>query len=242
MLNFDIPLRFAFPLPDIKVILPHIPKCAGSSLKKQLENDSRYFQDYNCHPTWQSNSDILSGKKKQRRIIKKLESRSSWIIHGHFASQAYYSLNFDYQILLLRQPLERAVSQFFYFKNILPKNKVSVRRHPEVLAIKSGVMEIGEFLLLDHVRYFYSRYYLENLLMDNRLIVLSVHDMASSLDAIGKLLNISFNPDIFVNQNSYTGDFRHLCSILDADTKLYEDLLKHPNTALQEHLLTTETV
>ncbi len=213
----------------MKIIFPHIPKCAGSSLRDQLKEQPNFYTDYYNHPTWCYAPDIDEGKLQQKNLKKTLNSHHSWIVYGHFAANAYYDMPYDYQFMLLRDPLERAISHFHYIRQLLPDNEMTRRRHLEVGPIKDNKMQLDEFIQLNHIRFIYSKYYLKNLQIDSKLIILPVDRMQYSLNLLGKILDFPLNHEIKSNQSDYSGDFEYLRSNFIEDTDLYNKLINHTN-------------
>ncbi|WP_416461654.1 hypothetical protein [Rubrivivax gelatinosus] len=216
----------------MRVLFPHLPKCAGTSIRAALESDTRYRADYHHHPTWQCEADLRAGREAQARLIARLRDEASWIVFGHFAPREYYGLDFDCQILVLREPLARVVSHYGYVRDVLPDNEVTVRRHPEVRAIKDGRMTIEEFVELEHVRHFYGRCYLADLRVDERLVVLPAERLDVTMAAVGSLLGLRPAPPAWLNRGPGGGKHEALRERLQDDIALYEALMSHPNPAL----------
>jgi len=143
----------------LRIVFPHIPKCCGSSIATQLRSISDVYMDYSLHPTWVSETDISFGLRERAKMIDKLHGLENWIIFGHFPSDAFDELIYDLKIILLRPPLQRAISHYHYIKQILDDNITTRRRHNEVGPIKDGHMTFGQFAKLDHIRFFYGQYY-----------------------------------------------------------------------------------
>jgi hypothetical protein len=208
----------------MKIIIPHIPKCAGSSIMVQLATRADVHFDYFNHPTWMHAPDMQLGAVEQTKLKATLKQLKDWIVFGHFAASAYDDLPFDYKVLLIREPFVRAVSHFHYIKQLLPDNDVTRRRHYEVGLIKDGLMSIDSFSQLDHIRFLYSRYYLKNLTEDDRLIVLSVEDLPSSFIKLRERCGLCLNAGIHMNRSSYPGNFEHLREVFSDDSQLYHSL------------------
>ena len=140
----------------IDLISVHVPKCAGSSLGRALEEacgkNSVYF-DYGDRPAdpaspmnldpdrffEQSNRDVglnLSGKR---------------VVHGHFHPNKYKLAPAKLRITLLREPVERAISHYFFWKKM--------PRHGHVLHDYFLDRELGllDFVRLPTIREFYTR-------------------------------------------------------------------------------------
>lgn len=209
----------------MKIIFPHIPKCAGSSIKQQLAGRGDVYFDYFNHPTWIYEPDREAGRIEQIKLKNILTERQEWIIFGHFASNVYSNLPYDMLIILLRDPLERAISHFHYVKQSLPDNEITRRRHEEVAWIKEDRMTIEEFVELHHIKYFYSEYYLKNIIIDERLLVLPVENIKKSFDTIFEKTGIQLSHSIWVNKGNYRGVPDNLRKSLGRDTSLYNDLI-----------------
>ena len=52
----------------MKILFPHIPKCAGSSIKSQISNQPKVVMDYTNHPTWQSEHERNFGRESQMKL------------------------------------------------------------------------------------------------------------------------------------------------------------------------------
>ncbi|MHC1788343.1 hypothetical protein [Solidesulfovibrio sp.] len=209
----------------MKIIFPHIPKCAGSSVKRQLDGLAHIVFDYNLHPTWAYRPDMQIGQQRRAAVLKKLESQKEWVVFGHFAPSEFYCIDHDLVLIILREPCRRAVSQYFYFKQKLPDNEVTRRRHAEVGLIKDGDMSIESFLKLEHIRYFYSMYYLNGLALNNKLVVLPMEDLDGTFHTIQELTGISLSSTFWENKNEYGNINEYYKSLFSEDIELYEFLV-----------------
>lgn len=209
----------------MKIVFPHIPKCAGSSIKSQIEDRADVFFDYHNHPTWVDEAEKIAGQKKQFDLKEKLQTLRDWLVFGHFSATDYDGIPYDLKILLLRDPLERAISHYHYILQNLPDNETTRRRHTEVSLIKDGKMSLEEFVELEHIRYFYSEYYLKGVAVDSRLLVVSIHSFPNSCKAIADASQIKLDPGISLNKSSYHAKYTHLAGNFSRDTELYLKLL-----------------
>lgn len=209
----------------MRILFPHIPKCAGTSLRNHLAQRDDFFEDYFNHPTWDYEPDKVAGQEKQNELKLLVKNRQSWIIFGHFAPFLYYELDYSHQIILIRNPLERAVSHYYYIKQLLPDNKITRRRHKEVGLIKESCMSLEEFVTLNHIKYFYSKFYLKNITIDDRLFVFSMINFEDSINQINQLTGLGLDQFSWLNKNIYNRQFAHLRSNFQEDFDLYDYLL-----------------
>jgi len=223
----------------MKILFPHIPKCAGSSIKSQLEKREDVFLDYFNHPTWAYQPDKEEGRKKQDELKETIRNLDLWIVFGHFSICTYYDLPYDLAIILLRDPLERAVSHYHYFKQLLPDNDTTRRRHKEVGPIKENRMSIEEFVELDHIKYFYSKYYLNNIALDEKILVVPMDDMKSSFSKIMEVSNLKLDYTVRANKSKYYGNFDHMRNVFKVDAELYNYLISRPNKKLHSDSLSS---
>lgn len=186
-----------------RILLPHIPKCAGSSIRSQIRHASEYIEHYDLHPTWQSPGDTCDGEAAQAKLLERISKDGQWVLFGHYRVSDMYSLDYEKQILVIRNPVERAISHFNFIKRKLIPTEAALRRHPEVAPIKSGDMSVLEFTKLDHIRNFYSGYYLKDLNINRKLTVLDTSNMTRVCSYLEHALEIKISPLVRENQTTY---------------------------------------
>ena len=208
----------------MRFLLPHIPKCAGSSIKPQIEGSCRVFLDYTNHPTWQSQSDRAIGFEKQNQIKGNLDCKDDWIVFGHFGVSQYFDIDWDLAIILLRNPEERMRSHYKFFKQKISVNPITIARHPELEYVRNGTMSINEFASIDHNQNFLSDYYLRDIAkFRNRSIFLSMENFSRSCRIISEILNLQINSGI--HRNKTQDEFCDFdASIIQRDIDLYKEL------------------
>ena len=211
----------------MKIVFPHIPKCAGSSVQKQLKARDDVYLDYFNNPLCVHEADRAAGQAEQQALQGKVASTESWIVFGHFACSAYNELPYDRLIVLLRNPLERAVSHFYFIKDTLIDDEVHRRGYPEVGLIKDGKMSLDEYLELDHVRFFYSDYYLKDVILDDRITVFPVEQLKTAYRNIAKLTDIRLDAGVWTNRGKYRSDCEQHRSNFARDEELYRKLIEH---------------
>jgi len=86
-------------------------------------------------------------------------------------------------------------------------------------------MNFEEFTQLDHIRHFYSRFYLKSLGINERLIVMTVSDLQSSLNRLYLKTGLMLDPAVHSNRSIYTNDSGHFRGRFAEDTQLYDQLI-----------------
>lgn len=139
------------------IIFPHVPKCGGTTLYQQLEqSDKKVFFDYDKSPN--ANKFHAKGCARRNWEFSLLDFRMFDVVFGHFPVCRYEKPHYRY-VTLLRHPVERAVSQYFYWKNQVPDNNLRiVAMEPIISGIKSGQVGFLDFLQQQDMAHFYHRY------------------------------------------------------------------------------------
>ena len=106
--NWRIEKSFISTRPPITAFL-HMPKCAGSSIRVQLDKYSHIFSGQAIYP--QTNDD-----ETQRNIFSELRQETN-VVYGHFRFGIHKSTNRQVRyITILREPLQFIKSQYFFAK------------------------------------------------------------------------------------------------------------------------------
>lgn len=125
------------------LFFPHIPKCAGTTVQRFLRASGlNIFYDYDAAP---SPFPYFANQCEERnRAFRQLDFSPFDIVYGHYPLDRYTTAG-D-RILLLRDPVERAISAFFFLKYSIPaENAVALARNPAIRKIKDGEMNILQF-------------------------------------------------------------------------------------------------
>lgn len=138
------------------IYFPHIPKCGGTSVKKFIQSSGlSVFFDYDHPPSHKKfYKDLSDGRNKE---FSQLNFDVFDIVFGHYPIKRYkHKANV---ILLLRHPVDRAISHFNYWKYVIPEsNLIAVAKEPLVKSIKDGECDFINFLKSASIDNFYLRY------------------------------------------------------------------------------------
>ena len=121
------------------------------------------------------------------------------MVFGHFAVADFQKINTDQIILVFRDPVERAVSQFKYVRDRLPNTPVKQRHHQEIDAIKNGTMDFEAFCQLPQISHFYEHYYLRNLPKNKEILAFSFDQMPRLCAYVGDFLGIPVSSNVRLN-------------------------------------------
>lgn len=139
------------------IVFPHVPKVGGTSIREQLEQtDLRIFFDYDAvpgHGKW-----MQQQWERRNREYSFLDFSPFDIVFGHFPIERYVSDSYAY-VALVRDPLDRAISQYLYmiwrFEN-RPNLDPAIRERMRPVA--SGQVDFLTFLRKQIGRDYYRRY------------------------------------------------------------------------------------
>lgn len=104
----------------MKIISLHIPKTGGISFREHLKHiygvDSVIY-DYppNNVPVEDTAYDLTIGFQDIEHRL--LDHRNTYVFHGHFKMTRYNGFHLVRRIVWIRNPVERLVSHFNYFRN-----------------------------------------------------------------------------------------------------------------------------
>jgi hypothetical protein len=172
------------------VIFPHIPKCAGTSLKAAFENSKlNVFFDYDHPPSVRIY--YRNSCERRNREFQNLDFSAFDLVYGHFPMKRY-SRDTYCKVCLLRHPLDRAISHYNYFKYNVPwENTIAFAKEPSLKEIKEDRLSFFDFLAKDKLNHFYALY-LERELYGYDLVGF-VDEMETFLPLLCDLLGIRLN-------------------------------------------------
>ena len=184
--------------PAKPLISLHIPKCAGRSLHKILKKwfaenfFTHYFQRLNALP-------------------QKYELKPGICIHGHFNNtkgfgvQDYYP-QVDQLITFLRNPLEAAISNYFFWKKKGRYNQLKLGKINE--GGEHDYRDINDFFEkrpLSHIQNFLppdiTGQNFKEVLTDRFVYIGIVEDMKTSLEILARKLGFEPPQEIWINKS-----------------------------------------
>lgn len=136
------------------LISVHVPKTGGSSFKTFLESHfgDRLLLDYHDRPmtkiTMVRNLHALSGIFTTANLSKRYDC-----IHGHFLPVKYRFLKKKSFAIWLRDPVERVVSRYYYWRRHFSPDNVQYKKF-----IKREDLSIEEFCSIKHFQNLYAKY------------------------------------------------------------------------------------
>ncbi|HEX5756903.1 MAG TPA: hypothetical protein VFY12_11200 [Arenimonas sp.] len=140
-------------MPTFTLIVPHIPKTAGTSLRLALVEafGSGLMADYGDRPL--QHGPWLRRLRAGLAAVHSLQRRGPDCIYGHFLPLKYVGLRHARFALWVRDPVQRVVSRYHHYLRASAAGDVMHRRW----GLLPG-LSLGEFIELPHYRNTYSEY------------------------------------------------------------------------------------
>jgi len=137
-------------------------------------------------------------------------------VHGHFHPRKYQPLEVGFRTAIIREPVARMISHYFYWKTLPPQP------HQLYKYFVEQDLTIEEFARLPFIRYFYTRVFFGGMNLSDFDFIGTLESLPHALAVIGK--NIG-HPLEFATENK--GDhpqYQHRLSELLGDSKLQRRL------------------
>ena len=222
------------------IIFSHIQKTAGTSLRLDIESGcaGKYFSDY-------LSDFVLSYKdnfKKDRTIFKENVKNNAKdlinydIIYGHFCSDKYNCLKDLTTINLItfmRDPIERVISHYYYWKNRVEINDFSDKHceaYYQLGLLRENKLSLVEFADTEGIKNIYKLYFSSNLISDFAFIGIAER----FYESIG-ILNNRFNTKFTFRKDNITDKSIYIDEIkysYDKLNKINEENYHYYNLAL----------
>ena len=208
------------------LIFPHIFKCGGTSLLKQFSAANiKLFVD-NDHPPHRTNKFFLEQCERRNRECQLLDFVNFDLVFGHLPVDRYKRDTYRY-VTLLRDLLDRAISHFFYWKNLPSSNLLAVHRNPIIAGIKSGKVDFLTFIHQLKLGDFYSSF-----LCDKKpvkfVLVGFLDNYSLFTNKLSKLPNIDIRLDVRMRENKRgsvkSEDLEKARELLRPDYAIYQQL------------------
>tara|TARA_Y100000389_G_scaffold202588_1_gene248312 strand:+ start:3800 stop:4471 length:672 start_codon:yes stop_codon:yes gene_type:complete len=119
-----------------KFIWIHLPKCAGTSIRKLLQTNPIFQTD--IHPMWHTKKDI-NWKEEYPKVDTNLWTHSSASDIKKYLDERGYRWDDYFKFVFIRNPWEREVSAYEYHRQVMSKNK-----YPKDFNIKNIEMALNQ--------------------------------------------------------------------------------------------------
>jgi len=219
-------------MPDI-IISVHVPKCAGESFGEALEDafgpaDMYYdYDDSPFNPTKPVNTDPNYFQSFDKNSYGFL--RGKRVVHGHFHPNKYKALSPALRVTVLREPVERLISHYFFWKHH-PRH-----HHPLHDYMLDHQLSLEAFAEIPSVKHFYSGVFFKD-------VDMNIFDAVGKFGDMEKFLSTFFQRTqhhlvLPVTNANPQNNYSHLKNEILNDTKRIECLraLLSEDTAFYEH-------
>lgn len=210
-------------------IFPHIPKCAGTSIQKQLEASGlRVFFDYEAPPGL---ADWHKRRCERRNADFDLLDFSAFdVVFGHFPILRYQRPNYRY-IAQLRDPYERAISHYAYQ---ISRHEKGLNLDPaaarSIAQLASGEVSFATWLSRIGASQLYSLY-LDRWPREKFTLVGDARRYSEFLADLGELLGISLDVavqerprDTSIELNISEDEEKRARALLREETEYYRSM------------------
>lgn len=180
-------------------IFPHLPKCGGSSIRHQLAESGLKVYIDSDYPPHHKNKFMIDGCDRRNSEANILDFSNFDVVFGHFPINRYERESYKY-ITLMREPLDRAISHFHYWKYQLKEtNALALSRNPIITDIKRGKIDFISFIEQAGVENFY-QLYLANKAPDDFEFVGFTDEYDSFAKRLSELLGAEFDSQVRLRQ------------------------------------------
>lgn len=220
------------------IISVHVPKCAGRSLRAVFEkhfSPQQIYNDYDdspFHPGKAVNTDPDYFERfRDPQALAFTDGKR--VVHGHFHPNKYAPLAPALRITLLRDPVERLISHYFFWQHFPRHN------HPLHDYMLDHNLTLAGFAELEPVRHFYTGVFFRDVPMEQFNLIGSVETNGAFLTRLSQLVERPFSlPVVNVNsQNRYAmmksdlmANAKHMArlrQLLQDDIAFYEKWAGH---------------
>jgi hypothetical protein len=175
---------------DLDLIFLHIPKTAGVAFRGLVSDhygENRVFLDYAESPANPISPCNLDPAGYYRRVQSDVAEivRNKRVVYGHFPILKYRGCD-AFCATFLRDPIERALSQYYFWKYYQANN------HPLHAYFLEMDLTVLEFIQLPHITGFYSKIFFPEDEIRRFDFVGDFSRFGSEAKRLGRLLGASF--------------------------------------------------
>jgi len=182
------------------IISVHTPKCAGASVRRGLQAvfGERAHLDYDdqiADPASPYNIDPARFWSQTGRYAELVRDKA--LVHGHFHPAKYDEVQGAVFITYMREPLERALSHYFFWRSAAPQRPHTVWRY-----MLEADLDFEAFCRLPDINRLYSDRYFSGFDVDRFELV----GFSDRLEAFTAAMKERFGADITPGRENVTRD------------------------------------
>jgi hypothetical protein len=200
------------------IIFPHVPKAGGTSIKVQLEQSGlKVLMDYRAGP-----GNTQWHRRKHRiweRRLREMSLSDYDVVFGHFPVMRYRGPQYRY-VALVRDPVERTVSQYFYHISRSTMTHLKPQRLAFYQAVASGRIGFLDYCRRTNCANIYKQY-LGRWPSERFLLVGDTHDYGDFVDRFNRLFGTKLTEDVHLRKRE-----EQASTVSEADMAKLRELLK----------------